>query len=98
LPGRVESLTKDEIDKLVDVNIMIKGIKIKETSNLSLMCVLISTSLCIFPFVCMFLRWWKKYTYPAYDIPLTIYETIAALLRAPNLRNLTLCVLDNQFD
>lgn len=42
--------------------------------------------------------WWKRCTYPAFDVPTTTYESLRKLLQGSSVRNLTLTVVDNCFD
>jgi hypothetical protein len=43
-------------------------------------------------------NWWKKCTYAAYTIPTSVYMGLEKLLWAPNLRSISLNVIDNSFD
>lgn len=62
------------------------------------MCTIIWGSILIFPlcFICM--DWWKRCTLPAYTIAINVYVSLGKIIKAPNIKNLTLTVIDNNFD
>ena len=43
-------------------------------------------------------NWWKRCTYAAWTISASVYMSLGNLIRAPNLRNITVTVVDNNFD
>jgi hypothetical protein len=61
-------------------------------------CTFIWASLIILPFFFIFCGWWKKCTFPAYDISPAVYMSLAKVFRAPYIKNITLTVVDNTFD
>ena len=62
----------------------------------SFMCTLIWGSIIILPLFCMCMNWWKRCTYPIYDVPETVYDSLGRLTRG-SLTNMTLTVVDNCF-
>jgi hypothetical protein len=64
----------------------------------SLTCTVIWGSILIFPLCFMCCNWWKKCTYPAWNISPGVYMALGRILRAPNLRNITISVVDSNFD
>ena len=64
----------------------------------SYMCTIIWGSILIFPIFFMCCNWWIKCTYPAWNISPTVYMALGRIFRAPNLRNITISVIDNNFD
>ena len=42
--------------------------------------------------------WWKKCVYPLYEIPVSVYSSLARLIRGGSIRNVTLTVLDNKLN
>ena len=98
LHSRLESLTDEELGKIIDANINVTGVELQETSMTSYMCTLILGSLIVLPLFLMCCNWWKRCTYPAYDIPIQVYQSLGKLLRGGSLKNLTLTVVDNTFN
>jgi hypothetical protein len=97
LQSRVEALSEEELSQIVDANIMVSGIQIKPTNTKAFIWTA-ACSILIFPMILMCTDCWKRHTLPAFDIPIQIYESLFPLLRAPNFRNLTLCVADHVFN
>lgn len=64
----------------------------------SYMCTLIWGSFIILPLFFMCMDWWKRCTFPAWTIAPSVYMSMGRLFRGPNLRNITLTVIDNTFD
>lgn len=81
-----------------DVNANLSGQMIKEFDMCCMVCTIIWGSFFIFPLCFMCCDWWKKAVYPAYDIPLSTYQSLGNLLRSPAVANLSLTVMDNRFD
>ncbi len=42
--------------------------------------------------------WWKNCVYPAYNIDFSVYSALDKLFKSPNLRNVSLTVIDSTFD
>lgn len=74
------------------------GSQIQAMNTCSLMCTIIWGSLLIFPLCFMCMDWWKRCTYAAFQIDINLYLALTKLLKAPNIRNLTLTVTDNNFN
>lgn len=64
----------------------------------SLMCTVIWGSIIILPLCFMCCDWWKRCTYAAYTISPSVYMSLGKLFRATNLKNITISVVDNNFD
>jgi len=54
-------------------------------------------SLIILPLFLLCCNWWKKCTYPCYDVPVSVYQGLNRLIKGANVRNVTLTVQDNCF-
>jgi len=67
-------------------------------SMCSYLCTLIWGSIIILPLFFMCMGWWKRCTYPIYDISPSVYMSLGKLFKAPNIRNVTMTVTDNTFD
>ena len=50
------------------------------------------------PLCIMCLDKWKRYVHPAFEIHISVYESLGKLLKGINLRNLTLNIIDNTFN
>ena len=61
-------------------------------------CTIFWGSILLFPLLFICCDWWRKCVSPAYDVPLETYHSLGRLFRSPNLRNVTLRVVDNTFD
>ena len=77
---------------------MMSGLEIKQINSFCCFLTLFCGSIFLLPFLFVCCQWWKKFTYPAYDIPLSVYSSLRKLIKNGNLRNLTLYVRDNTFD
>ena len=62
------------------------------------MCVLIWGSFIVLPLFLMCCNFWKKCTYPLYDVNEAVYDSLGRLARGGSLMNLTLNVADNTFN
>ena len=54
--------------------------------------------LLLFPLLIPICAWWKRYVYPAFEIPVTVYENLGKLLKGSSLRNVAVTIIDNTFD
>lgn len=82
----------------MDANINVTGSQIQAMNNCSLMCTIIWGSIIILPLFFMCCDWWKRCTYPAFNIDINLYLALSRILKAPNIRNLTLTITDNNFN
>ena len=98
LETRLDAMTPEELTLFVDANITVTGIQIKPSDMCCYCCTIIWGSIVLFPLCFICCGWWKKIVYPAFDIPVSVYSSLHKLIRAPNLRNLTLNVVDNCLD
>jgi hypothetical protein len=82
----------------VDANINVTGVEVQAMNMCSFLCTLIWGSIIILPlfFICM--DWWKRCTFPAFTISANVYMSMGRLIRSPNLKNITITVVDNNFD
>lgn len=62
------------------------------------MATVIAGSIIIIPIFFICCSWWKRCVFPAYDVPIQTYSSLARLIKGASLRNLTLTVIDNCFD
>jgi hypothetical protein len=62
------------------------------------MCTIIWGSFIILPLFFICCDWWKRCTFPAFDISPAVYMSFAKVFRAPNIKNVTLTVVDSTFD
>jgi hypothetical protein len=98
LQSRLDSLTDADCERFIDANVTTSGVEVQAMSMMSLMCTMIWGSLLIFPLCFMCCSWWKRCTYPAFTISAGVYMSLGRLFRAPNLKNITINVVDNNFD
>ena len=61
-------------------------------------CTIFWGSIFLLPLFCICCDWWRRCVFPAFDIPIETYHSMSRLFRSPNLRNITLRVVDNTFD
>lgn len=97
LQSRIEALADAELHKIVDININVTGTQIQAFNTCSYCWTIATGSIIIIPIFFMCCGWWRKCTYPAYDVPASIYESLRKLLSGSSVRNLTLTVVDNLF-
>ncbi len=72
--------------------------EVKTISLWSYMCTIIWGSIIIIPLFFLCMDWWKRCTFPAHTISPSCYDSLGKIIRAPNIRNLTITVRDNNFD
>lgn len=98
LQSRLDSITDAECERFIDANITATGVEAQTMNMWSFMCTMIWGSIIIIPLFFMCCDWWKRCTYPAFTISANVYLSLGKILRAPNLRNITINVTDNNFD
>ena len=98
LQTRLDSMEDSEISQLVDVNITVTGLQIKQMNCMCYFCTIFWGSIFLLPLFCICCDWWRRCVFPAFDIPIETYHSLGRLFRSPNLRNITLRVVDNTFD
>ena len=54
-------------------------------------------SACVIPMALYCMDCFRRRILPIYDVPAAVYDSIALLLKNPNVRNMTLTVVDNLF-
>jgi len=69
LQARLDNMPDEEINQLLDANITISGIEIQPFNTMSYMCTIIWGSIIILPIFFMCCPWWKRCTYPIYEVP-----------------------------
>ncbi len=60
-----------------------------------LMCTAIWGGIIILPLFFMCCDWWKQCVYPAWDIDIQVYSSLAKLFSSPSLRNISITVVDS---
>lgn len=98
LQARIDSLTDEDVSGIVDAQIKVTGVEIQSMNNWSMMCTMIWGSIIILPLLFLCMDWWRRCTLPAFSISQNVYVSLGKLIRASNIRNLTLNVTDNTFD
>lgn len=66
LQARLDNMSDEESNQLLDANITITGIELQPLNNCSMMCTILWGSIILIPIFFMCCRWWKKCTYPIY--------------------------------
>ena len=97
LQSRLDSISDEEAGKIVDANINVVGVEVKPISMASMICTMIWASIIIIPFFFMCMSWWKRCTYPIYDVPENVYSSLGNITKG-GLKNLTLNINDNCFN
>jgi hypothetical protein len=69
LQARLDTLSDAEINQMIDANITVTGIEIQPMNMMSYMCTLIWGSIILIPIFFMCMPWWKRCTYPIYEVP-----------------------------
>jgi len=77
---------------------MINGIEISHGNMCLEMLTLIPGTYLIIPNFFHCCDWFRRKVVNIYEVPTAIYDSIAVIARSPNLRNLTLTVVDNLFN
>ena len=98
LQTRIDGLTQQNIDKIVDINIMVTGIEIHKGNRCLEFVTFVPGFYLIIPNFFHCCDWFRKKIVDIYDIPMVIYDSIAILMKSKNLRNMTLTVVDNLFN
>jgi hypothetical protein len=98
LQVRLEAMSDEEVNRMVDANITVSGIEVRPFNITSYICTLVWGSILLFPLFFVCCSWWRRCTLPIYEVPASTYAAIGRLLRGSSLRNLTLVVVDNGFD
>jgi hypothetical protein len=73
-------------------------VEVQAMNMMSYLCTMIWGSLIILPLFFLCMDWWKRCTYPIYTISANAYLNLGKFFRSHNLRNVTLTVVDNNFD
>lgn len=95
--ARVDNMTDEQINQLLDANITITGIEIQPMNMMSYMCTVIWGSIILIPIFFMCMPWWKRCTYPIYEVPEAVYNSLYRIFRASRINNVSLNVNDNGF-
>ncbi len=98
LQSRLDSLTDADCERFIDANVNATGVEVQAMNMMSFMCTIIWGSFIFIPLFFMCCDWWRRCTFPAYTISAGVYMSLGKLLRAPNLKNITINVIDNNFD
>jgi hypothetical protein len=98
LQTRLETMTDEEANKIIDATIVVTGREVQSHNNFAQCCTILWGSIFIFPLCFTCCDWWRRCVLPAYDIDFSVYVALAKLFRSPNLRNLSLTVIDSTFD
>ena len=70
LKTRIDAMRDDEINRLIDVNLTVTGLQIKQVNCMCYFCTIFWGSIIILPLFFICCDWWQKCVYPAYDIPI----------------------------
>jgi hypothetical protein len=98
LQSRLDSMTDADAEMIVDANITVTGTQIQTMNTFSFICTLLLGSILIFPLCFMCCDWWRRCTLDAHDVAPAVYASMARIFRSPNVRNVSLTVVDNTFN
>ena len=98
LQATLDHLSSEDANRFIDASINVVGLAVKGFDSSCYTCTLIWGSVFIFPLCFLCCDCWQKRTYPAFSVPTTIYESLGAILKGSNLRNINLTVKDNTFN
>lgn len=72
----MENLKTNSQTQIFNAKINITGNQIQEMNQSCLIATIVGGSLIILPIFFMCCGWWKKIVYPAYDVPLSTYQSL----------------------
>jgi hypothetical protein len=98
LISRLTALPDDEVQRITDAHLNVTGKQIQGLNTAAYMATMIGASLIIIPFCFMCCDWWKRCTLPAFDVSISVYQSLSKLLKGSSLRSLDISVKDNSFD
>lgn len=84
--------------QISEATIVVSGTSLKAANPTVLTCTIAWGSILIFPLFFMCCDWWVKCVSPAFSIAPSAYISLNRLFQSPNLRAITLTVVDNTFD
>ena len=84
---------------ILQANITLVGTKVKTTNNCCFCLTILLGSFLILPLMVMCCGWWKKIVYPAYELAVDTYKSMATFIAScPNITSIMLVVADNNFN
>lgn len=84
---------------ILQANLTLVGTKVKTTNNCCFCLTILLGSFLILPLMVMCCGWWKKIVYPAYELAVDTYKSMATFIAScPNITSIMLVVADNNFN